>query len=257
MRVNGVRIDALGMDATVEEIIGWTAGNRPRVAVGVNAHVCNLAGRDPELQSFLEESDLNYADGQSVVWAARALGLGVPERVATTDLAPPLLRRAARDDVRVFFFGGKPGVADSAADRMRHAAPGVNIATHHGYVRPENMEHVLGAIRAHGTDLLFVGLGDPMQEAWVRKYGAESGADAILTCGGLFDWLSGTNTRAPSWMIRAGLEWMWRLMIEPKRLARRYLVGNPVFLMNLARQLVMRGLRSIGQSGKGSASLDA
>ena len=253
--VAGARVDSVGMDAAVETVIGWTRENQQRVAVGVNAHVSNLARRDPELRHFLEGSDLNYADGQSVVWAARALGASVSERGATTDLAPPLLQRAARENLNVFFFGGQPGVAESAAEQMRRIAPDVKIATHHGYVDAEGVEEVLREIRAHGTDLLFVGLGDPVQQAWVRDHGTRSGATAILTCGGLFDWLSGANKRAPAWMITAGLEWAWRLMIEPKRLAR--LVGNPAFILALAIQFATRSTRRIGHRGEGSASLDA
>ncbi|MDO8383764.1 MAG: WecB/TagA/CpsF family glycosyltransferase [Microbacterium sp.] len=243
------------MDATVDTIIGWSHEDGLRVAVGVNAHVCNLARHDEGLSDFLDDSDLNYADGQSVVWASRIVGLEVPERAATTDLAPPLLRAAADEGVRVFFYGGRPGVAEQAAEAMRRIAPGVQIATHHGYVKREQMSTVLDAIRAHGTDLLFVGLGDPAQQEWVRDHGPSSGASVVLTCGGLFDWLSGANKRAPSWMIAAGLEWMWRLVIEPKRLARRYLVGNPAFVLALARQLANSRTRSIGQAGHGSASL--
>lgn len=238
-QIAGARVDGLGMESVTDTVIRWALDNdKPRLAVGVNAHVCNLARRDGRFRRLLDNSDLNYADGQSIVWAARAFRIRIPERVATTDLALPVLRRAAREDIPVYFYGGRPGVAEQAAQAMRLAVPGVRIATHHGYVAAGQMDAVLEDMRAHNTRLLFVGLGDPNQQEWVHQYGEDSGAGAILTCGGLFDWLSGGNKRAPRWMITAGLEWLWRLIIEPKRLAHRYLVGNPSFAFALARQLV-------------------
>jgi N-acetylglucosaminyldiphosphoundecaprenol N-acetyl-beta-D-mannosaminyltransferase len=100
------------------------------------------------------------------------------------------------------------------------------------------MPHVIELINAFAPDILFVGLGDPLQQHWVETYRDQLNAPAILTCGGLFDWVSGDNRRAPRWMISSGFEWLWRLMIEPRRLASRYLIGNPVFLFRLARQVL-------------------
>lgn len=102
------------------------------------------------------------------------------------------------------------------------------------------MDALFAGIAAHETDVLLVGLGDPAQQEWVHEHRSRLHASAVLTCGGLFDWLSGTHRRAPRWMIGAGLEWLWRLLIEPRRLARRYLVGNPVFIARLLLQLLSR-----------------
>lgn len=236
VEVLDVIIDAVGMDEVADQVLGWAEGTVSHIAVGINAHVCNLAARDPAFRALLAASDLNYADGQSIVWAARTLGVTIPERVATTDLVLPVARRAAAEGKKIFFFGGKPGVADEAAARLRKRVPGLAIASHHGYVDDAGTPAVIQQINAHGTDILFVGLGDPAQQQWAHEYQSALSARAILTCGGLFDWLSGRNKRAPDWMIRAGLEWLWRMMIEPRRLARRYLVGNPVFVAAIVRQ---------------------
>ena len=171
-----------------------------------------------------------------MVWASRLLGTSVPERIATTDLAEPLAARLAAEGRRMFLLGGAPGVADAAADALRAKIPGLQVATSHGYRGVAAIPDMIDEIRAFGTDLLFVGLGDPHQLEFVARNRHELGPITVLTCGGLFDWLSGRNRRAPAWMISSGLEWFWRLLIEPRRLFRRYVVGNPEFVARVAIQ---------------------
>src|SRR5690606_1469122 len=113
----------------------------------------------------------------------------------------------------VYFLGAAPGVAESAAERLRAKIPDLRLRTHHGYVERGEIDRVLDDIAAHGTGILFVGMGDPAQQFWVDEH-RDRLPPAVLTCGGLFDWLSGSNRRAPEWMIRGGLEWLWRLIIE-------------------------------------------
>lgn len=244
--VADVRVDAVGMDEVIEQVLALAVGaaGSSQVCVGVNANVCNLAHDDAEFGQLLDRSALNYADGQSVVWAARLLGVTIPERVATTDLAEPLLRRAAERGLPAFFLGATPGTAERAAEKLRATIPNLQLATHHGHFGETETDSVVAAIRAHGTRILFVGMGDPHQARWAHAHGATTGAGAVLTCGGLFDWLSGSNKRAPKWMIRGGLEWLWRLMLEPRRLARRYLYGNPRFIgLVLAQRRRLRSER--------------
>jgi len=232
--VTGVYVDSFTEDSLTEKVLEFARTPGADVAVGVNAHVCNLARKDAELARFLDRS-FTYPDGQSVVWGTRLLGRRRSSRLATTDIATPILRAAAADDLPVYFFGGAEGVAEKAAEKLRAEIPGLELRTHHGYVADDEMDVVLDDVAAHGTRILFVGMGDPVQQRWVQRH-IDRLPPAVLTCGGLYDWLSGSNRRAPSWMIRAGLEWLWRLMIEPRRLARRYLVGNPSFMLALARQ---------------------
>lgn len=236
--ITGVRVEAFTEAALIGRVLEMSEGDTTQVAVGVNAHVCNLARKDARLRRLLDSS-IAYADGQSVVWAAKLLGGHLPERLATTDVAEPLLRAAAAEGIPVYFFGAAEGVAERAAAILRGRIPGLKLRTHHGYVSPEDMPAVLDEIETHGTRILFVGMGDPAQQLWVDTYRDRLPA-AVLTCGGLFDWLSGSNRRAPEWMIRAGLEWLWRLMIEPRRLAKRYLLGNPSFMAAVAAQALRR-----------------
>ena len=236
--VVGVQVDALTMDQIVEKILNWTDSTTMHVAVGVNAHVCNLAASDRILGGDLAVTDLNYADGQSVVWAARCLGLAIPERVATTDLIYPLAAECARRDKKIFLYGGKPGVAEQAAAVLTAAAPGLRTESRDGYVPEQETARLIREINDSGASILLVGLGDPLQQRWVSLHRGELTVPVVLTCGGLFDHTSGAHRRAPAWLIASGLEWFWRLLLEPKRLAKRYLLGNPAFLLRLGRQIL-------------------
>lgn len=229
--ISGVRIGAFTLESLVERLIDHAESPGRHVAVGVNAHVTNLCRRDHQLREQLQHT-LNYADGQSVVWASRLLGHQLPERIATTDLAEPLLRAAAARGLPVFFVGSAPGIAETAARRLRERIADLDLRTQHGYTDDET---VLAAIAEHGSAIVFVGLGNPRQEEWVAQH-RDRLPSLVLTCGGLFDWLSGSNPRAPRWMIDAGLEWLWRLRLEPRRLARRYLLGNPAFVASVLRE---------------------
>jgi N-acetylglucosaminyldiphosphoundecaprenol N-acetyl-beta-D-mannosaminyltransferase len=226
------------MERIVETVLSWTTTGQVHTAVGVNAAVCNLASQNAGFRRLLHSADLAYADGQSVVWAARSLGIPVPERVATTDLVYPLIRACAEQGKRVYLYGGKPEVVEAAAERLRQYAPGLELRFTNGYEPESRMAALLDDINGFGTDVLLVGLGDPLQQEWIDRHRDQLTVPAILTCGGLFDWASGTRRRAPKWMIRAGLEWLWRLILEPRRLARRYLVGNPEFVARLALQRI-------------------
>ncbi|UFU05722.1 WecB/TagA/CpsF family glycosyltransferase [Ruania halotolerans] len=243
VRVLNLRVDAVTEEDVISHVLSWVDEPGPaRLAVGVNAHACNQAARDLQLRTRMCAADLAYADGQSVVWAARLLGVRVPERVATTDFIHPLVDRAAAAGHRIFLYGGQPGVAERAAARLVERTPAARIDAHHGYVAANQIDDVIARINEFGTDILFVGLGDPLQQQWVDTYRSRLKVSAMLTCGGLFDVVSGRIARPPRWMARAGLEWLGRLFIDPGHVARRYLLGNPAFIARLARQYV-RGRR--------------
>jgi N-acetylglucosaminyldiphosphoundecaprenol N-acetyl-beta-D-mannosaminyltransferase len=222
------------MDALVDLIAGWTGDGGFHLAIGVNANVVNLMADSRAFSARVLDADLRYADGQSMVWASRLFGLTVPERVATTDLAAPLAARLAAEGRRMFFLGGGIGVAESAAERLRALIPDLLVRTSDGFRGPGATPDVVREIREFGTHVLLVGMGDPTQLDFVTANREALGPVTVLTCGGLFDWLSGRMHRAPRWMIAAGLEWLWRLGIEPRRLFRRYVVGNPRFVLRAA-----------------------
>lgn len=225
------------MTTVVDDVMSWSG--RTKVAVGVNAHLCNLASRSETFRTLVSDADLRYPDGQSIVWALRLLGTPCEERVATTDLVFPLAARCAAEGKAMFLFGGEQGIAETAAERLRERTPGLLVETSHGFLRPDEMHDLVDRINRHGSHVVLVGLGDPAQQEWVARHRSELLSPAVLTCGGLFDWVSGRNRRPPDWMVRYGLEWLWRLRLEPRRLAARYLVGNPVFLARLMKQVAL------------------
>lgn len=222
----------------------WIEDETPGSAVGVNAHLRNQAVDHPDLASALWSVDLVYPDGQSMVWAARALGWPLRDRLATTDMVHPLCEMLAQGGYPLFLYGSAEGVAAETAARLSERHRGLRIAgTQHGFLRPAEQPELVARINASGARVLLVGLGDPLQQQWVQEHRAELSVEAVLTCGGLFDWVSGKHRRAPGWVCRAGLEWVWRFLLEPRRLARRYLLGNPRFLLALMRDLVIRPRR--------------
>ena len=240
VEVAGVRVDSFTLSGLTSWVLEKAQSESVHVAVGVNAHVCNSARSDERFRELVSQAT-TYADGQSVVWAGRFLGGHLPGRLATTDIAEPILRAAAQAGIPVYFLGAAEGIAEKAAASLRATIPQLELRTHHGFFSADETPGVLADIRDHGTGILFVGMGDPVQQIWIDSHRQEL-PSAILTCGGLFDWLSGTNRRAPAWMIHAGLEWLWRLGLEPRRLGRRYLVGNPVFIAAVLRQRLRRDL---------------
>ena len=232
----GLPLDLVDMAEAVSRVEQWVDTGGRGVAVGVNAHMVNLCAGDPNFAAKVRNSDLLYPDGQAVVWASRLLGHPAPHRVATTDLIYPLAAMCARRGFSMFFFGARPGVADRAARRLSSRFAGLRIDTHHGYIDDTDMPNVLERIERSAPAVLLVGLGDPLQQEWVARYRSAVSAPAILTCGGLFDWISGDRRRPPNWLVRAGLEWAWRLLMEPRRLAGRYLLGNPAFVWRVVME---------------------
>jgi N-acetylglucosaminyldiphosphoundecaprenol N-acetyl-beta-D-mannosaminyltransferase len=244
------RVDVLGVPvarlrfgdllAHLDRALAAPRGGMPAYYSYVNAHCARLAARDPAYRDALGRADVVYADGIGVVWASRALGGACPERinVGPAELGD-ILDRAADRRAPVFVLGGAPGIAEEVARRQRARRPDLAIAgTHHGYF--EDGEAVVGAINASGADLVLVGLGPPEQELWVARYLDDLRVRACWCVGGLLDQVAGAVPHAPDWVRRNHVQWLYRLAVEPRRLWRRYLLGNPDFIALVARQRLGR-----------------
>lgn len=183
----------------------------------------------------MNQSEIDFCDGSGVILAARLLGFRIPERITYADWMWRLADYASQNQFSLFFVGGKAGVADKAAEVLRSRFPDLRIVgTQQGYFHkaagdPEN-ESVLEQINLTKPNIVVVGFGMPLQEKWLAENWARIDANIALTGGAVFDYVSGDLHRAPAWMTRYGLEWLGRLIIEPRRLWRRYLIGNPLFL---------------------------
>ncbi|MBO0863531.1 MAG: WecB/TagA/CpsF family glycosyltransferase, partial [Mycobacterium sp.] len=192
----------------------------------VNAHSLNLAARCSAYRTALGSAALVLNDGAGLELAARIQGRRFPANLNGTDLIPEVLGRCADENRSVFLYGARPGVAERAAQLLLAAMPALVVAgTADGYTL--DAEEVSEKVRASGADLLLVALGNPRQELWLTEHLQDTGARVGIGVGAFFDFAAGEVARAPDWMRRARLEWLHRLVLEPHRLFRRYVLGNP------------------------------
>ncbi len=195
----------------------------------LNAHCANVAWKRPEYRAALERADLVFADGSGVAAAARIQRIGKVPNVNGTDLFPLLMDRFGKTGSSVFFLGAKREVVEALAAKVGEKWPAVKIA---GFRSGFFSDPAVAAreVRDSRADVLFVGMGVPRQELWIDAWARESGVAAVLAVGGLFDFYSDRMPRAPLWMRSVGIEWVFRLAMEPARMWRRYLLGNIIFL---------------------------
>jgi N-acetylglucosaminyldiphosphoundecaprenol N-acetyl-beta-D-mannosaminyltransferase len=243
--VLGVGIDAVDPARASETIEGWIArGERGYVCV-TNVHVVMEARRDEGLRRMINEAALTVPDGVPLVWVGRIKGHPRVRRVYGPDLTLLLCERAAQRGYRCFFYGGAPGVAEELARTLQRRFPGLGVvgaeAPPFRPLTPEEDAAAVARINDALPDLVFVGLGCPKQERWVAVHRGRLNAAALLGVGAAFDFHTGRVPQAPRWMMRAGLEWLYRLAQEPRRLWHRYLVYNPLFLLQVSLELL--GLR--------------
>jgi N-acetylglucosaminyldiphosphoundecaprenol N-acetyl-beta-D-mannosaminyltransferase len=199
--------------------------------------------KDAELKSALWSCDLVTADGQGIVWAARLLGHRVPERVTGIDLMDALLRQADQRGYRVYLLGARSDVVEEAAQRIRARYPRAPIVgMHHGFFAPADENDVVAGIASSKPDLLFVALETPAKELFLARHRDVLRIPFAMGVGGAFDVLAGRRKRAPIWLQRIGLEWLFRFAQEPRRLGARYIVGNAHFARLVGREL-LRGVR--------------
>lgn len=224
----GVPLDLLSMDETVDRCVQLIQEGRPTQHVVVNAGKVVMMEDVPGLRDIVASCDLVSADGQSIVWAGRFLGLDVPERVAGIDLMDRLLDEAEIRAWPVYFLGARSEVLDSCVAKLAELHPRLIIAGHRdGYFTDD--EEVAGSIRESGARVLFVGISSPRKEQFLAEQLHKMGPVFAMGVGGSFDVLAGLTRRAPLWMQRSGLEWFYRFLQEPERMWKRYLVGNIKF----------------------------
>ena len=232
-RIFDLSIETAPPTEILQRILDFAVPGQHRRVTYVNAHVINESFEIPDLRRCLREADLVYCDGYGVRLAARRIGLPVPHRMTGADWiwgAAALCEAAGRS---MYLLGSDPGASAEAAAALKRWYPRLVVnGTHHGYFAtggPHN-ERVLEHIAEHRPDILLVGMGTPQQELWVDRYYDRIDASVVWTVGALFDYISGRVPRAPHWLSDHGLEWIFRLVAEPRRMWRRYLIGNPVFL---------------------------
>jgi N-acetylglucosaminyldiphosphoundecaprenol N-acetyl-beta-D-mannosaminyltransferase len=248
VKIGSIPFDPVTMHEAVQRVFSHIDSNPKRafVVAGANAHFVNVAERENRFAKCLVMSDLNVADGASIVFASRFLGTPVPERVTGIDLMVEICALAAHRKRSVYLLGGMPGAAKAAAVTLLKRFPGLIIA---GTDRPplgresdpEIALQIEARIRAANPDFLFVCFGVPVQEYWIREHAVNLPVKVVMGNGAAFDILAGYFNRPPQWIQNIGCEWLYRLCIEPRRLWRRYLLGNLQFVATVMWKHLQEG----------------
>ena len=241
----GVRVCLISAESLVNFISQSIVGRGKVRVVYVNIYAINLAHDLAWFRNFINSSGITYCDGFGVKWGARFLRLSIPERLSPPDWITLLAAECSRQRFSLFLLGAHPGVAEKVAKILKEQFPGLSVVgVQHGYFdkSPESNENeaLLHAISTTHPDILLVGMGMPIQERWIMENWNKLDTKVVLPVGALFDYMAGEYPRAPHWMTNHGLEWLGRLIVEPRRLWQRYLIGNPRFLWLLLRQRLKR-----------------
>ncbi len=227
----GTPLDCVTLDEAVQRIEGFLEARMPAIVCTPDTTAIWRAQRDQALREVYQQADLVTPDGTGVVWAGRLLGAALQERVSGIDLLEKLF--SCGRVLRLFLLGAAPGVAERAARKLTERYPNLQIVgTHHGYFRPHESDHVVDLIEAAQPDMVLVGLGVPRQELWMRENRQKIRTAVLMGVGGCFDVWAGARRRAPQRWQRLGLEWLYRLLQEPRRLARVSTI--PLFVGQIA-----------------------
>jgi exopolysaccharide biosynthesis WecB/TagA/CpsF family protein len=223
------------MRRVLDRLMATLHAGKPRHVAFVNAHCVNVADGDADYRQALGRAAHLLPDGSGLALAAGLQGRRFAANLNGTDLVPQLCRRLARARRSVFLLGGRPGVAEAAAAELQRRAPGLRVAgARDGYFSPADEAAVIEEVNASGADVLLVAFGVPRQELWIDGNLARLAAPLVMGVGGLFDFMSGRIPRAPLALRRLGLEWTYRFYQEPRRMYRRYVIGNPRFVARAA-----------------------
>lgn len=230
-------VNALSMDETVEYIEGVIARRTPAVQhVVINALKVNLMEADPELRRIVNDCPLINADGSSILWAAKRLGIPLKERVTGIDLFLRLVEVAAEKGYKIYLFGAKQEVVEKVRGIFLQQYPSLQIVgTRNGYFTPEQEPQIVADMAASGADMMFVAFSSPKKEYWIHKYLDQLNIPFVMGVGGSFDVVAGVTKRAPAIWQKLGMEWFYRFIQEPRRLWKRYVVGNAQFIRHVGR----------------------
>lgn len=243
-RVNilGVRVSAVTMDDATAAIVSWIEDRTPNYICVTGVHGVMECQRDADLAQIHNLSGLTLPDGMPLVWMAHRLGFPAVRRVYGPDLMAEMSALSARRGYRNFYYGGSPGLAERLKASLERRYPGLHVV---GTLSPPFREltsaeddEVTAAIAAARPDIVWIGLSTPKQERWMKSHVGRVHAPVLVGVGAAFDFLSGNKRQAPRWMQRNGLEWLFRLSCEPRRLAGRYLRNNPEFIVKALSQIV-------------------
>lgn len=241
VNVGGIKIDNVSMAEALKAIEELVAARKPCYVTSPNVDILIRYRRDREFARYYDEDALCLADGVPIMWAANFLGTPLKEKISGSDLVPKVCELANRKGYKIFFMGGRPGAADAAKAKLLETLKDIKIvgtyAPPFGFERDAaELQKIADMVKAAKPDILFVGLGAPKQELWIKRYHEELGVPVSMGVGVTFEFIAGIVKRAPVWMQNIGLEWFWRLCMEPGRLWKRYLIDDTQFFGIILQQ---------------------
>lgn len=242
LELMGLTFQPVRMHEAVDQCLDWCRAPRTsHTVITANAsHLCMMQ-QDGELRNACRSGDLIVADGMSVVWALRAAGTPVPERVAGVDLMDRLLEAGGKRGLRAYFLGAKPEVVSTLAEKCELRYPGLVVSGwRDGYFSVAEHDRIIDNIRESAPHMLFVGMPSPFKENWSEKHRQRLNVPVIMGVGGSFDVLAGFIKRAPNFVQSMGMEWAWRLGMEPRKLWKRYLTLNSEFVWRAGKEILAR-----------------
>ncbi len=233
----GVRIHCLDTDCLMETVRLWSGEDRPRTVYYAHSKSLNAAYQDASFRRLLNSADLTYSDGISVVWAGKFLSGRPFCKITGADWIYDYASVAAQGAIRTYFLGSRPGIARLAADILKKTYPGLPIVgAWDGFFQEKSEADVLQDIAHTHPQVVFVGMGAPLQEKWIAAHREEIQAPVCWAVGALFDFVTGAESRVPTWMNKLALEWLWRFLIDPSGKWNCTLIGNPLFVLRVLRQ---------------------
>ena len=228
----GVKVATVTMQQAVETVLNLVAEKKISIVATANAEMLMMSTQDAELKQILNSAELVVPDGAGTVWAANHLGYKMPERVAGYDLVQELMKVAPTKSLKFFLFGSAPGVAEKAKAKAEELYAGIKIVgVRNGYFKPEDEQEIISQIKNSEPDILLAALGVPKQEKWLFKYKEILNVPVSIGVGGTLDVMAGNVKRAPLWMQKAKLEWLFRAMLQPSRAGR--LIALPKFVFKV------------------------
>ena len=237
VNILGVKVNCDDKQTILKKVIKWAGENNPRTITYVNAHCINLSYQNIEYHNVINQADLVYSDGISVVWASKFLGGCQLGKVTGREWIFDLCGLAIANNLRLYILAGAPNIAHRASENLRDRWPKLKIVgTSDGYFKEKNNDQILEEINTSKPHVLLVGMGSPQQEYWISKHRYVISAPICWSVGALFDYVAGIEPSVPSWMNKLALEWMWRLFIDPKGKWKRYIIGNPLFAARVLHQ---------------------
>lgn len=240
----GMGISRIDLLALLEEMRDMIVYRRQGVILYANIHTISQGSKLIWLKSFYNNADIVFCDGVGVQWGAKILGEDIPERFTPPDWFPDLCQLCVDNDFSMFLLGTKPGISAKVAEIYEQKFPGLNICgTYHGYFDKtyggEENAKVVKLINDASPDILLVGFGMPIQEKWLKENMGDLNSKVHITVGAMFDFLAGETYRGPRWLTDNGFEWLTRLLTEPGRLWKRYIIGIPLFFFRILKQKYM------------------